>query len=149
MGELDANTALISKIATWMKAGLTASYAHKQDDSQKLDWKVKTVFHSAGYSVNTMTGTVQPRVDCKDPSEAKADNDIADTEPIFVDHSGEIMELRVKLVPRADAAASDDSKYPVFRGGEDSDDPEAVDPEHLRKQRFTENVQKRLGNEES
>ena len=90
--ELDANTALISKVATWTKAGLAASYAHKQDDSQKLDWKVRTVSYSAGYSVNTMTGTVQPRVDCEDPSEAKTHYDIADTEPKFIDHSGDIME---------------------------------------------------------
>ena len=79
------------------------------------------MFHTAGYSVNTMTGAVQPRVDCKDPSEAKANNDIDDTEPIFVDHSGEIMKPRVKLVSRAEVIAS----------------------------RFAENVQKQLDSEES
>ena len=68
---------------------------------------------------------------------------------MFIDHSGDIMEPRVKLVPRIDVVASDDSKYPVFRGGEDSDDADAVDPEHLRKQRLAENVQKRLDKEES
>ena len=118
---MGANTALVSKVAAWTKAGLTASYAHKQDDSQKLDWRVKTVFHTAGYSVNTMTGTVQPRVDCKDPSEAKANYDIGDTEPMFIDYSGEQMKPRVKLVSRAEVIAS----------------------------RFAENVQKQLDSEES
>ena len=139
--ELDANTALISKVATWTKAGLTANYAHKQDDSQKLDWKVKTVFHSAGYSVNTMTGAVQPRMNSGDSS--------SDSEPLFIDLTGRMMKSKAKLVPRIDAVASDDSKHSVPRGGEDSDDVDAVDPEHQQKQRLAENVRKRLDKEES
>ena len=99
------------------------------------------MFHSAGYSVNTMTGAVQPRMNSGDSS--------SDSEPLFIDLTGRMMKSKAKLVPRIDAVASDDSKYSVFRGGEDSDDADAVDPEHQQKQRLAENVRKRLDKEES
>ena len=66
------------------------------------------VFLSAGYSVNTMTNTVQPRAD-----QGNADDDEHDeSEPLFLDHKGMLVDPKVKLTPRVDVIAACDDDHP-------------------------------------
>ena len=67
--EMDENTALIGKLAAWTQAGLKANYATRSDQQRSLDMSTQVVFHSAGYNVNTLTNTVQPRADKAPTSE--------------------------------------------------------------------------------
>ena len=66
------------------------------------------VFLSAGYSANTMTNTVQPRVDHGNTDDDEHD----ESEPLFLDHKGMLVDPKVKLTPRVDVIAACDDDHP-------------------------------------